>query len=102
MADNKNITIAYIGGGSMNFGWKLIGELAGEEQLGGTVHLYDIDKQLSLANEVIGNKLRENPSNKSNLIYLAVDTMEEALRNADFVILSINQGTLEEMVFIKP
>ena len=98
MADNKNITIAYIGGGSMNFGWKLIGELAGEEQLGGTVHLYDIDKQLSLANEVIGNKLRENPSNKSNLIYLAVDTMEEALRNADFVILSINQGTLEEMV----
>ena len=60
----------------MNFGWKLIGELAGEEQLGGTVHLYDIDKQLSLANEVIGNKLRENPSNKSNLIYLAVDTMD--------------------------
>ena len=98
MLDTKNITIAYIGGGSMNFGWKLIGELAGEEQLSGTVHLYDIDKQLSLTNEVIGNRLRENPNNKSNLIYLAVDTMEEALRNADFVILSITQGTLEEMV----
>lgn len=82
----------------MNFGWKLIAELAGEEQLSGTVHLYDTDKQLSLANEVIGNKLRENISNKSNLIYLATDTMEEALHNADFVILSISQGTLEEMV----
>lgn len=92
----KEITIAYIGGGSMNFGWRLISELAGEENLGGTVRLYDIDKQLSLANEVIGNKMMENPNNKSKFIYLATDTAEEALRNADFVILSINQSTPEE------
>lgn len=82
----------------MNFGWRLIGELAGEEALGGTVLLYDTDKQLALSNEVIGNRLRENPGCKSSLIYLAVDTLEEALRGADFVILSISQGTLEEMV----
>lgn len=82
----------------MNFGWKLISELAGEEQLSGTVHLYDADKQLSLANEVIGNRLRENPNCKSGLIYLAVDTLDEALRNADFVILSMVQGTVEELV----
>ncbi|MEG0615353.1 MAG: alpha-glucosidase/alpha-galactosidase [Oscillospiraceae bacterium] len=95
---NKDITIAYIGGGSMNFGWKFIGELSGDEELSGMVRLYDIDKQLSLANEVIGNKMRENPSCKSKLVYLATDTLEEALRGADFVILSISQGTMEEAV----
>jgi alpha-galactosidase len=98
MADAKNLNIAYIGGGSMNFGWKLIGELAGEEQLGGTVRLYDTDKQAALANEVIGNKLRENPAAKGGFIYLAADTLEEALKNADFVIISITPGTLEEIV----
>lgn len=96
--DGKNLTIAYVGGGSMNFGWKLMGELAGDEQLGGLVKLYDVDKQLALANEVIGNRLREEPSCKGGMIYLAVDTLDEALRDADFVIVSINPGSLEEMV----
>lgn len=98
MIDRQNIKIAYIGGGSMNFGWQFIAELAGEEELGGTVFLYDTDKALSLANEVIGNKLREHPDNRSNFIYLATDTMEEALKDADFVILSICEGTLEELI----
>ena len=98
MTDQRNIRIAFLGGGSMNFGWQFISELAGEELLGGTVLLYDTDKQLALTNEVIGNKLREHPTNKSNFIYLTVDKIEEALRNADFVIISITQGTIEEMV----
>lgn len=96
--DEKKLKIAYIGGGSMNFGWKFIAELSGEEALGGTILLYDSDKQLSLANEVIGNKLRESSANKSNFIYLAVDTPEEALRGADFVIISISQGSLDENI----
>lgn len=98
MIDQRNIKIAFIGGGSMNFGWKFIAELAGEDQLGGTVMLYDIDKQLALSNEVIGNKLRETSANKSNFIYLAVDKIDEALRDADFVIISINAGTIDELV----
>lgn len=98
MTDAKNIRIAYIGGGSMNFGWRLLGELAGEEALGGTVLLYDSDKTLALSNEVIGNRLREVPGCRSSFIYLAADTLEEALRDADFVLLSVTQGTLEELV----
>ncbi len=97
MNNNKRVNIAYIGGGSVNFGWKLFSDLANEE-ICATINLYDIDKQLSLANEVIGNKFRENNNCRSDIIYLAVDTPEEALHNADIVILAFNQGTIEEMV----
>ncbi len=95
--NSKRVNIAYIGGGSVNFGWKLLSDLANEE-ICATVYLYDTDKQLSLANEVIGNKFRENPDTRSDIIYLAVDTAEEALRNADFVILAFSQGSIDEMV----
>ena len=100
---DKRTNIAYIGGGSFNFGWKLFSELAAEE-IYATVQLYDSDKQLSLSNEVIGNKLRENPDCKSDIIYLAVDTPEEALKNADIVIMSFTQGTkwLRKCIFLKP
>lgn len=94
---DKRTNIAYIGGGSLNFGWKLFSELAAEE-IYATVQLYDPDKQTSLSNEVIGNKLRENPDCKSDIIYLAVDTPEEAFKNADIVILSFTQGSIDEMV----
>ena len=93
----EGINIAYIGGGSMDFGWKFFSELAAEE-LYATVNLYDRDKQLSLTNEVIGNKLRENPECKSDIIFLASDTPEEALKSADIVIMSISPGDLEESV----
>lgn len=97
MNKDSRKTIAYIGGGSIDFGWRLFSALAGEE-ICAAVNLYDIDKQLSLSNEVIGNNLRENPNCKGDIIYLAADTPEEALRNADIVILSFTQGTVEEMV----
>ena len=72
MIKNKDtIDIAYIGGGSMNYCWKFIGELCLEESLAGTVRLFDIDKKLSLANEVIGNKTRELKECKSGMIYIA-------------------------------
>lgn len=94
---DKRTTIAYIGGGSVNYGWKLFSDLAAEE-ITATVQLYDTDKQLSLANEVIGNKLREHPDCKSDIIYVTSETPEDALKNADIVILSFTQGTMEETV----
>lgn len=93
----KNINIAYIGGGSMNFGWKFIGELCQEENLSGVVRLYDLDKKLSLANEVIGNNTKNLPECKTKMIFLAVDTLEEALRDADFVVISITVGEMQEI-----
>lgn len=92
---NRSINIAYIGGGSTNYCWKFIGEICQEPSLCGTVKLYDIDKKLSLNNEVIGNRTRELPESKTEMIFIAVDTLEEALRDSDFVIISISVGDLE-------
>lgn len=91
------IKIAYIGGGSARFGWRFMSELAAEE-IKGTVSLYDIDKKQSLRNEVIGNKLREQSGCKSDIIYIAADNPEECLRDADFVILSISVGSIEDYI----
>ncbi len=99
MEVNQNeINIAYIGGGSMNFGWKFIGEICQEKSLCGTVRLYDVDKKLSLANEVIGNNAKNLPDCKTNMIFLSVDTLEEALRDADFVVVSILPGAQNEEI----
>lgn len=92
----KEITIAYIGGGSMEFGRKLISALAAEEAFCGTVQIYDTVKQFAIANEAIGNRMRELQGCRSGLIYIATETLDEALRNADFVIISIAPGEFEE------
>ena len=41
----EDVKIAYIGGGSRGWAWKLMTDLAKEEILSGTVCLYDIDKE---------------------------------------------------------
>ena len=40
----KNLNIAYIGGGSRGWAWGFMMDLAMDEQLCGTVRLYDIDR----------------------------------------------------------
>ncbi len=100
-SDNKvnNIRIAYIGGGSRGWAWRLMADLAMEEALSGTIALYDIDKEAAKRNEIIGNRLsaREEAVGKWN--YVTVDSLEEALTGADFVIISILPGTFDEMEF---
>lgn len=96
MNKDKRTIIAYIGGGSVNFGWRFFSELASEE-IYATVNLYDISKDRSLANEVIANNLREVKGCKSDIVYIACDTPKEALRNADIVVMSFSQGSIEEM-----
>jgi len=93
----RDIKIAYIGGGSMGWAWGLMSDLAVEEQLSGTVMLYDIDKEAADRNEKIGNSLKNHPQVKSHWDYVAADTLEEALKGADFVIISILPGTFDEM-----
>ena len=53
----ENINIAYIGGGSMEWAWKIMSDLALEESFSGTVKLFDINYEAAYANEIIGNKL---------------------------------------------
>ena len=51
----KDLRIAYIGGGSRGWAWTFMRDLALEPALGGTIVLYDIDKEAAKENEIIGN-----------------------------------------------
>ncbi len=92
------IKIAYIGGGSRGWAWKLMSDLAREEQLSGVVSLYDINSEAARTNETIGNRLSNRPDVKSKWKYEAADTLKSALTGADFAVISIVPGTFSEMV----
>ena len=93
----SDINIAYIGGGSKSWARVLMGDLALEEQLSGTVRLYDIDYQAAYENQLIGNHLWEKNDVLGKWKYETVRTFKEALTSADFVIISILPGTFKEM-----
>jgi len=93
----KDLTIAYIGGGSRGWAWKLMSDLAMESQLNGTAKLYDIDFQAARDNAVIGNKISALPNAVSQWKYTVAQTLQDALIAADFVVISIVPGSFEEM-----
>ena len=87
-----NLKIAYIGGGSRNWGWGLMSDLAKADDISGKVYLYDIDFEAAKNNGIIGNGIKEG-----NWEYIAVKNIGEALTGADFVVISILPGTFDEM-----
>ena len=93
----RNLKIAYIGGGSRGWAWGFMTDLAMDEQLCGTVRLYDIDRSAAERNEVIGNRISANPDAKSKWQYEVSGSLKEALTGADFVVISILPGTFDEM-----
>jgi len=92
-----NVTIAYLGGGSLGWAHILITDLAMEEQISGSVRLYDIDYDAACQNAAIGNNVTAMPASKGKWSYTATKSIEEALEGADFVIASILPGTFKEM-----
>ena len=98
-ADNSvtGLNIAYIGGGSRNWAWTFMTDLAMEPALSGTVRLYDIDAEAAKANAVIGNRLCSHPDATGKWVYQTCGSLQEALDGADFVVISILPGTFEEM-----
>lgn len=93
----SDIQIAYIGGGSRGWAWTFMTDLALEEQISGTIRLYDIDEGAARNNEVIGNRLMQRPDAKGAWKFETKKTLEEALTGADFVVISILPGTFDEM-----
>jgi galacturan 1,4-alpha-galacturonidase len=91
------LKIAYIGGGSRDWARKLMIDLALCPDLTGQVALYDTDMDSARLNEQLGNWMQEQPGVVSRWKYLAVPTLREALQKADFVIISIQPGTLDMM-----
>lgn len=91
------LKIAYIGGGSREWARKLMMDLALTPELTGEVALYDIDIQSARLNEQLGNWLQDQPGVCSRWRYSAVESLPAALRDADFVVISIQPGSLEVM-----
>lgn len=94
---NIHLKIAYIGGGSRGWAHILMNDLALCADLSGIVYLYDIDLGAARLNEKLGNWLQTQPGVVSQWHYHAVETLPEALQDADFVFISIQPGPLEMM-----
>lgn len=92
-----DVQIAYIGGGSRGWAWTFMTDLAMDEQISGTIRLYDIDHEAAKANECIGNHLTEREDSVGKWDYVTKDSLEEALTGADFVVISILPKTFDEM-----
>lgn len=93
----EDVKIAYVGGGSRGWAWGLMSDLASQDVLSGSVYLYDIDASAASSNEIIGNKVNDAEGAVGKWDYIAVDTIGEALTDADFIILSVLPGTFDEM-----
>lgn len=93
----ENLKIAYIGGGSRGWAWKLMSDLAVADDISGRVDLYDINYEAACHNEIIGNKFNGTKGARSKWTYHARRTIGEALDGADFVIISILPATFDEM-----
>ena len=61
MYDPKELTIAYIGGGSRGWAWGFMTDLAIDPDLCGCIRLYDIDREAAERNRIIGGKSDTSP-----------------------------------------
>lgn len=98
-ADQKitDLKIAYIGGGSRGWAWTFMTDLSMDESLSGTIRLYDIDEAAAKNNEIIGNHLCSREDAKGKWNFMTCPTLQEALTDCDFVVISILPGTFDEM-----
>jgi len=93
----KEIKICYIGGGSKMWARIFMSDLAASEDLSGEIALYDIDMEAAALNAKIGERINQNPNTVSVFDYKVYSHLDDALKNADFVIISILPGTFKEM-----
>ena len=89
------IKIAYIGGGSRGWARDLISDLALCPELKGSVDLYDINLESARKNAAISERIFARPEAQTNFKVKAVRKLSEALKGADFVVLSIEPGPME-------
>lgn len=89
-----SIKIAYIGGGSRAWAPELMSDLALSPHLSGEIALYDIDHAAAAANVNVGNAIFGHARARSRFDVNAVESVDDALDGADFVVLSIEPGPI--------
>ena len=93
----SGLTVAYIGGGSRGWAWGFMTDIARDEQISGTVRLYDIDHEAAQRNKILGEKISSHPDARSHWHFEVAPSLQEALTGADFVVISILPATFREM-----
>jgi alpha-galactosidase/6-phospho-beta-glucosidase family protein len=96
--DPMPVTIAYLGGGSLNWAMKLMSDLAFDPRLDATVRLFDIDQNAARRNADIGRRYAD-VSRGVPAKYEVHDDLNTALEGADIVVISILPGRFEDMAF---
>ncbi|WP_316861172.1 alpha-glucosidase/alpha-galactosidase [uncultured Cohaesibacter sp.] len=92
----KNVKITYIGGGSQQWALRLMADLALSEKLSGRLVLYDIDHAAALKNKEISAQIFGKPGAVGKFAVDVEETLEAALKDADFVVISIEPGPTEK------
>ena len=93
----KKIKVAYIGGGSKAWARVFMNDLALQKKIKGEIALYDTDLEAAYMNQKFGERINEAPNTKTKWKYKVYEKIEPALKNADFVVISILPGTFKEM-----
>lgn len=91
----SEITLAYIGGGSLNWARVLMADLIHDGTIAAEVRLYDLDTAAARSNANIGNRLSE--AHGVPVRYTVADSLQSALTGTDFVVISILPGTFDDM-----
>jgi alpha-galactosidase/6-phospho-beta-glucosidase family protein len=87
--------ITIIGGGSYNWGPTLLRDIAAERNLSGTIVLHDIDPVAMADLTRLGTMMMRAPG--ADFTVECSDDLQESLRGAEFVIVTITTGGLEAM-----
>ncbi|MDD3946346.1 MAG: alpha-glucosidase/alpha-galactosidase [Clostridia bacterium] len=97
----KDITIAYIGGGSKNWAQKYFSDLLSQDKLGGVIRLYDIDNEAAKFNEKYYTKMVADNKDKIKSEWKCVvePNIDKALTGADAVVISILPYSLHNMYY---
>jgi len=94
-SEQKDIKIAYIGGGSRYWARDLMKDLALRAPFAGRIALYDIDAAAAQRNADIGAHIFARPEAVQRFAVEAVDSLAACLKGADFVVISIEPGPIE-------
>ncbi|MFB9952342.1 alpha-galactosidase [Rhizobium puerariae] len=93
----SSFDIAYIGGGSLNWATKLMGDLAFDGTIAAHIRLFDLDQAAAERNARIGMRYAGRADQTERLRYTAEPSLKAALTGADFVIISILPGSFDDM-----
>ena len=91
----KEIKLAIIGGGSRLWAIQFLKDVTLQDKLRVNFSLYDIEKQAALNNVAVGNEIFKANNKEGQFTISVEDTLEDSLKGADFVIITIEPGIMD-------